>query len=104
MVAVIDERLDDEVMITVIATGFEREEPAAQVRRPMASAMAPLRQEALRDFAARRPDPPEQRVERPAYIRRPNGTREPAERVSSRTMMAAEEEWDVPTFLRRQAD
>ena len=102
--AVIDERLDDEVMITVIATGFEREEPAGQVRRPMASAMAPLRQEALRDFAARRPDPPEQRVERPAYIRRPNGTREPAERVSSRTMMAAEEEWDVPTFLRRQAD
>src|SRR5438093_7595121 len=49
--AVVDERLKEEVVITVIATGFEREEPAGQVRRPMASAMAPLRQEALRDFA-----------------------------------------------------
>jgi cell division protein FtsZ len=98
--AVINERLEDQVMITVIATGFEREEPISQ--QPTIRAL-PLEQAAGdehvgRDFQPRRP-------ERPAFMRRTISVREPVpERTAPRTMMATEEEWDVPTFLRRQID
>jgi len=39
-------------------------------------------------------------VERPAYLRRLNGKREGQERLG----LAVDDEWDVPTFLRKQAD
>ena len=93
--AVIDERLEDEVMITVIATGFEREEalPCPTIRSIQAAQEEPA--------SETRP----KRPERPAFIRRYAAAREGApERIAPRTMMATEEEWDVPTFLRRQGD
>jgi cell division protein FtsZ len=97
--AVINDQLQDEVLITVIATGFEREDlsTAPVVRSlPMTGAMA--EDESARDYQPRR-------VERPAFMRRAVGAREASpERVAPRTMMATEEEWDVPTFLRRQVD
>jgi cell division protein FtsZ len=96
--AVIDEALEDEVVITVIATGFEREEavPHQVVRSvpvgPAASIDEPER------------DPRPRTGERPGFLRRAAGSRESGDRVSTRTMMTSEDEWDVPTFLRRQAD
>jgi cell division protein FtsZ len=93
--AVIDERLEDEVMITVIATGFERKEalPCPTIR----SIQTALEEPASESLP--------KRPERPAFIRRYAAAREGApERIAPRTMMATEEEWDVPTFLRRQGD
>jgi cell division protein FtsZ len=93
--AVIDERLKDEVMITVIATGFEREESLSV---PTVRSIQTMSEDPMRDFQAKR-------VERPAFMRRSVGGRESGpERVAPRSMMASEEEWDVPTFLRRQGD
>jgi len=97
--AVINERMEDEVMITVIATGFEGEELSSRpVVRSLPAASHSLENEALREYQPRR-------GERPAFMRRSSGTRDgTSERAAARTMMAAEEEWDVPTFLRRQVD
>jgi cell division protein FtsZ len=98
--AVIDERLGEEVVITVIATGFEQERQAAQpvVRQTalpsVASREAPVRELHLK------PKP----ADRAAFMRRGTASRDTADRASDRTMLASEDEWDVPTFLRRQAD
>ena len=93
--AVINERLKDEVMITVIATGFEREEVLSH---PTVRSMQTMAEDPATGSQPRR-------GERPAFMRRSVGGREGApERVAPRTMMATEEEWDVPTFLRRQGD
>jgi cell division protein FtsZ len=92
--AVINERLKDEVMITVIATGFEGEAPLSL---PTVHSIQTASEEQARDS--------HRRVDRPAFIRRTASGRESgAERAAPRTMMATEEEWDVPTFLRRQSD
>ena len=93
--AVIDDRLKDEVMITVIATGFEREE---SLSTPTVRSIQTMSEDAMRDYQPKR-------VERPAFMRRSIGGRESVpERVAPRAMMATEEEWDVLTFLRRQGD
>ena len=92
--AVIDDRLKDEVMITVIATGFEREE---SLSTPTVRSIQTMSEDPMRDFQPKR-------VERPAFMRRSGGRESVPERVAPRTMMATEEEWDVPTFLRRQGD
>jgi cell division protein FtsZ len=93
--AVINDSLEDEVMITVIATGFEREEALSN---PTVRSIQTVTEELGR---ASQPG----RVERPAFMRRAAASRENgAERTAQRTMMATEEEWDVPTFLRRQGD
>jgi cell division protein FtsZ len=93
--AVINDSLKDEVMITVIATGFEQEEVLSH---PTVRSLQTMTEESVR---ASQPS----RVERPAFIRRAAANRENgSERIAQRTMMATEEEWDVPTFLRRQGD
>ena len=43
-------------------------------------------------------------ADRPAFLRANPASRDSADRVPDRTMLAVEDEWDVPTFLRRQAD
>ena len=102
--AVIDPSLQEEVVVTVIATGFERVEPIGQPVVRLGSSPAP----ALKSAATVKEEPvrehPSKAAERPGFLRRLHGGREHVDRPSSRTMMAAEEEWDVPTFLRRQAD
>ena len=102
--AVIDPSMEDEVVITVIATGFEREELAGQ----STLCLGALPSAALQPVAAAKEDLVRElhpkKGERPAFLRRLRGGREQTERSSPRAMMAAEEEWDVPTFLRRQAD
>jgi len=41
-----------------------------------------------------------QNLERPAFLRRVNGQAETQERLG----LALDDEWDVPTFLRKRAD
>jgi cell division protein FtsZ len=98
---VINPDMGDELVITVIATGFDRDEPvpvAAGVERPKAAA-ARLQQPAA--VAARLPtDVPSNDLERPAFLRRLNGRPSAQERLG----LALDDEWDVPTFLRKQAD
>jgi cell division protein FtsZ len=43
---------------------------------------------------------PHKDLDRPTFLRRLGEGREPVERVA----VVADDEWDVPTFLRRQAD
>jgi cell division protein FtsZ len=93
--AVINDSLKDEVMITVIATGFEREEVLSH---PSVRSMQTMNEDPARDSQP-------SRVDRPAFMRRAAANRENgSERIAQRTMMATEDEWDVPTFLRRQGD
>ncbi len=78
--SVINEALKEDVIITVIATGFDHE-AAVEEARPAAAGAAPR--------------PVAHAVERPAFIRKV---------VGSSTVSSEDEDWDVPAFLRRQAD
>ncbi|MEE9534896.1 MAG: cell division protein FtsZ, partial [Acidimicrobiia bacterium] len=98
----LDPDLEDDVMVTVIATGFEPEEvgskpaviekPATRVGRASQQVLAAV--QALTGEAARKD------LDRPTFLRRFADQRETQERLG----LTAEEEWDVPTFLRKQSD
>jgi cell division protein FtsZ len=99
---VINPDMGDDLVVTVIATGFEWEGQPAQV--PVAAARAPRTgQQAMagqtmgeRSYAER----PFKDLDRPAFLRRMGDGREQMERAAAVT----DDEWDVPTFLRKQAD
>ena len=99
---VINPDMGDDLVVTVIATGFEWEGQPAQV--PLAAARAPRTgQQAMagqtmgeRSYAER----PFKDLDRPAFLRRMGDGREQMERAAAVT----DDEWDVPTFLRKQAD
>lgn len=101
---VINPDMGEDLIITVIATGFEREEdqPAVPmagdrgVNRP-AKPIQPLLAGMVASLAA---DRPMKDLDRPTFLRRMTEMRDPTDR----TAMTAEDEWDVPTFLRKQAD
>ncbi|CUS34509.1 GTP-binding tubulin-like cell division protein [Candidatus Nitrospira nitrosa] len=101
---VINPDMGEDLIITVIATGFEREEdqPAAPmagdrgVNRP-AKPIQPLLAGMVASLAA---DRPMKDLDRPTFLRRMTEMRDPTDRAA----MTAEDEWDVPTFLRKQAD
>ncbi len=85
--AVIDERMSREVRVTVIATGFDQQQPKAVEAPKIAD---------IKAYASRV-------VERPTYLRRRAGKAEGA--TAQLTLQeTAEEELDIPTFLRRQID
>jgi cell division protein FtsZ len=101
---VINPDMGEELIITVIATGFEREEDTASVAigadrgvsrpaKPVPSALASM-------GASLAADRPIKDLDRPTFLRRMNDARE----AMDRTVMTAEDEWDVPTFLRKQTD
>jgi cell division protein FtsZ len=98
---VINKDMGDEIIVTVIATGFEREEPVkkpvAAERQAAPAGRAP--QPALAGVRAAAEEPPKN-LERPTFLRRLTGHKESQERLG----LVMEEEWDVPTFLRKQAD
>jgi cell division protein FtsZ len=114
--SVIDERMDDEVKITVIATGFQGKEPAARAAQPRQVALPAL---APRAVPAPPPLPlPEvvREVPRPAPVRAappaparpaaPAKRAEPAarrqERGEAKPFRALDEDqYDIPAFLRR---
>jgi cell division protein FtsZ len=101
---VINPDMGEELIITVIATGFEREEdpvPATmggergvnRSAKPGPSMLAGL-------GASLAVDRPMKDLDRPAFLRRMHDGREAADRA----VLTAEDEWDVPTFLRKQTD
>lgn len=101
---VINPDMGEELIITVIATGFEREEDSAAAMigadratsrpvKPVSSVLAGM-------SASLAVDRPMKDLERPAFLRRMNDARESIERA----VLTAEDEWDVPTFLRKQTD
>ena len=102
---VINPEIGDDLVVTVIATGFEREEqPAARpvaAERPAAKP-APARtgQQVLAGVHSSGMERPHKDLDRPTFLRRMGDTREAAERVA----VLGDDEWDVPTFLRKQAD
>lgn len=101
---VINPDMGEELIITVIATGFEREEDSAassigadrgasRPSKPASSVLAGM-------GAPLGVDRPMKDLDRPAFLRRMNDVRESMDRA----VLTAEDEWDVPTFLRKQTD
>jgi cell division protein FtsZ len=85
--AVIDEAMDDEVRITVIATGFERAVPAMH--------------QITRQIDRRLPVRPPERQNQPASVEPPRT--EPAARTAPvRDSQFRPDEFDIPTFLRKR--
>lgn len=95
---VINPDMGDDLVVTVIATGFEREEqpvPVAMAATRTARAPQPMGSHVSAPMSAPRKD-----LDRPTYLRRLGEQRESMERVA----VVPDDEWDVPTFLRKQAD
>ena len=101
---VINPDMGDDLVVTVIATGFERdEEPAAMTvptERTSLRAPKPAPPVLAGVGAAGAGDRPMKDLDRPTFLRRMSDARESIDRAA----LAAEDEWDVPTFLRKQAD
>jgi cell division protein FtsZ len=103
---VINPEIGDDLIVTVIATGFEREEQPAvrpvSAERPAARPAPNGRpaQQVLTGVHATASDRPHKDLDRPTFLRRMGETREAIERVA----VVGDDEWDVPTFLRKQAD
>ena len=103
---VINPEIGDDLIVTVIATGFEREEqpaarPAAPAERPAArTPNGRPAQQVLSGVHASGSDRPIKDIDRPTFLRRMGETREAVERIA----VVGDDEWDVPTFLRKQAD
>lgn len=102
---VINPEIGDDLIVTVIATGFEREEaPAARPVTPeRATARTPNgrpTQQVLSGVPPLGSDRPHKDLDRPTFLRRMGEQREAVERVA----VVGDDEWDVPTFLRKQAD
>jgi len=101
--AVIDEKMKDEMRITVIATGFGRAE-SKEEQVPEAMPMAQEREKVVVNFARK-----EENREIPAFIRSEKSS-EIQERIAKTARarlpknLAGEDEYDIPTFLRKQAD
>jgi cell division protein FtsZ len=99
---VINPDMGEDLIITVIATGFEREAEAAAIGSDRAPARSTKPSQAVLAGvgAAAVSDRPIKDIDRPTFLRRMNDVRESIDRAA----LAAEDEWDVPTFLRKQAD
>ncbi|MBX3304161.1 MAG: cell division protein FtsZ [Nitrospira sp.] len=101
---VINPDIGEELIITVIATGFERDEsPAAagteaeRAQNRLAKPIQPVLAGVVASIGAERPV---KDLDRPTFLRRMSEARESADRAA----LTAEDEWDVPTFLRKQTD
>ncbi|MGE3978469.1 MAG: cell division protein FtsZ [Nitrospira sp.] len=101
---VINPDMGEELIITVIATGFEREEDSAAATigtdRGMSRPAKPVPSVLAGMGASLAVDRPMKDLDRPAFLRRMNEARESMDRA----VLTAEDEWDVPTFLRKQTD
>lgn len=98
---VINCEMEEEVQVTVIATGFEQKDTTAPVMAaeratPVA---APMAQPALAASVRTTPtNASNQDLERPTFLRR----LDPKPPVNERNGLLVDEDWDVPAFLRRQ--
>ena len=100
--AVIDETMKDDIRITVIATGFKREErtskvaPSLDVRDEVISVRPPM---------PRTSKPaPEPRIVDPNKPRPKEAPKQRPVRDMGQVGVEEEEEYDIPTFIRRQTD
>jgi cell division protein FtsZ len=100
---VINPDMDEDLVVTVIATGFEPVGDAAvsplTTERATARASKPA-QPVLAGVGAVAVDRPMKDLDRPTFLRRMSDARESIDRAA----LIADDEWDVPTFLRKQAD
>ncbi|GMV51004.1 cell division protein FtsZ [Nitrospirales bacterium NOB] len=102
---VINPEIGDDLIVTVIATGFEREEqsavrPVNPERAAARAAAARPAQQVLTGVQAVGADRPPKDLDRPTFLRRMGESRD----VTDRVAVVGDDEWDVPTFLRKQAD
>src|SRR5438093_2482622 len=99
---VINPDMGDELVITGIATGFDREEPSgksASLERP-SSASVRASQPALAGVRASGAEAPSRNLERPTFLRRLTAKRDGPGRLG----LVPDDEWDVPTCLRNQSE
>jgi cell division protein FtsZ len=105
---VIDPNLEDEVVVTVIATGFEQPEPPAKSQPVISPAIlerttmhVPLTpQPALAVVQSAPMAGDESELDRPTFMRRMESNR----RLPNQGNLLVDEDWDVPTFLRRRGN
>jgi len=98
---VINPKAGDEIVVTVIATGFEREEvlPPSEERESSRIAMPPAHEPVLAtvgkegEFAN---DP----LDRPTFLRQ----FEPRRPANDNGAVLVDDDWDIPTFLRKPND
>jgi len=99
---VINPDMGDDLVVTVIATGFDREEQPAKptlLERPTAKGGRPA-QQVLAAVPVAAGQAAQKNLDRPTFLRRFTEQREGQERL----VLATDDEWDVPTFLRKQSD
>jgi cell division protein FtsZ len=101
--AVIDEKLKEEMRITVIATGFGKAE-SREESIPEPATASPEREKVVVNFSRK-----EENRDIPAFLRTEKPT-EIQEKIAKGARgripknLAGEDEYDIPTFLRKQAD
>lgn len=96
---VINPDLKEDLVVTVVATGFEKDDLV--VRAPSgerASAASRAAEPALAGVRDAGGVEAGKQIEKPAFLRRFSSKRDQQERLS----LATEDPWDVPTFLRKQ--
>lgn len=99
---VINPEIKEDLIVTVVATGFEKDEPVARLSAGERAAAMPSRSAAEPALAGVRDaggDESGKQIEKPAFLRRFTSKRETQERLS----LTTEDPWDVPTFLRKQS-
>jgi cell division protein FtsZ len=98
---VINPDIKEDLVVTVVATGFEKDEPAARLSAGGRAAAMPSQAAAEPALAGVRDaggDESGKQIEKPAFLRRFTSKRETQERLS----LTTDDPWDVPTFLRKQ--
>jgi cell division protein FtsZ len=98
---VINPEIKEDLIVTVVATGFDKDEPAARLSAGARAAAMPSQAAAEPALAGVRDaggDESGKQIEKPAFLRRFTSKRETQERLS----LTTEDPWDVPTFLRKQ--
>jgi len=98
---VINPDIKEDLIVTVVATGFEKDEPAARLSAGARAAAVPTQaaiEPALAGVRGADGDEQSKQIEKPAFLRRFTSKRDQQERLS----LTTEDPWDVPTFLRKQ--